>query len=241
MVICKISICCRSGASLLLVGLTASVMLADTISGGTASFSGKLPFSNTDTPLTGLLQYNGSKPLQTIQFNFVTNVKGTLIITDGPGLSGPNPPQMVTVNFAAALKVYDPSGTNVLITSSPTASSQIVVPGDGTPVTSSAFASDVLTMINLSDPSQFAPFIGNSTLNLSIDGKGEVGFSPDLIVPFSVTDSGTANGTVQVNYISAPIPTPEPATASIFLLGIVLISAALLVERRQSRLSALSN
>lgn len=225
----------RISTCLCLVGLTASAMLADTISGGTASFSGKLPFSNTDTPLTGFSQYNGSKSLQAIQFNFLTNVSGTVQITDGPGLSGPNPSQTVTVNFAAVLKVYDPSGTSVLITSSPTASSQVVVPGDGTRVTATASANNIFTTVTLSDPSFFTPFLGNGTFNLSIDGKGAVGFTPDLIIPFSVTDSGTANGTVQVNYISN---IPEPATASIFMLGGVLTSAALLIRRRQSKLNA---
>lgn len=203
---------------LCLVSLSGSALLAGTITGGTASFSETLPFSNSSTVLTGFSQYNGSQPLKAIQFNFVTNVTGSATITDGPGPNGPNPAQPVTMNFAAALSVYDPSNTAVLVSSAPVASTQVIVPGDGTPVTANVSATGVTTTAQITDSALFAPFVGSGTFSLPVRGEAQVGFTPNLIIPFNIADSGTASGTVEITYELGAV-TPEPSTASILLLA----------------------
>ena len=232
----------RISRSLFFVVLSASALFADTISGGTGSFSGKLPFDNSTTTLTGFSQYNGSLPLKAIQFNFVTNVTGTADITDGPGPNGPNPTQDVTMYFSAALSVYDPSNTHVVITSSPAASTLVTVPGDGTVVHASASANGVTTTATLTDSSLFASFLGNGSLALPLGGQATVGFNPALAIPFNVHDSGSASGTVTIDYIAGST-VPEPASASLFMMvGALAVSVGLLRRRRhQSERSSQNN
>lgn len=214
--------------ALCLLSLSASFLFAASISGGTASYSETLPFSRATTSLTGFSQYHGTEPLTAIEFLFVTNVSGTAIISDGPGPHGPNPTQTVTMNFSAALSLYDPSNTTVLLTSTPAATSLVTVPGNGTPVTATASASGVTTTAVLTNRALFSPFIGTGTFSLPFQGEAEVGFTPDLIIPFSVSDTGSANGTVEVLYQAVP----EPSTASIFLLGGLGLCAASLLRPR---------
>jgi hypothetical protein len=207
--------------SICLVSLSASVLRADVVSGGTASFSETLPFSTT---LTGFSQYSGVLPLASIEFLFVTNLTGTATVTDGPG----NPTQDVTLDFSSVLNVSNPSDTTVLVTARPAASAPITVPGDGSTNTYDVSGTSLTDSAFLTDPTLFAPFEGTGTFSLPITGASAVGFTPDLLIPFSVNGTATVNGTLEVLYT----PVPEPSTASAVLLGGLVVAAACLLRRR---------
>jgi MYXO-CTERM domain-containing protein len=138
---------------------------------------------------------------------------------------------MVTLDFSSALNVFDPSGTTVLVTGRPTASTPITVPGDGTAVTFNVSGTSLMASAVLTNPALFAPFEGTGTFNLPVTGAITVGFTPGLIPPFSVLDAtGSVSGTLEVLYTSVP----EPSTATSILLAGLVLAAAYLLHRRRS-------
>jgi len=211
------------------MSVSASVLRANVapVPGGTASFSETLPFSTT---LTGFSQYHGVEPLAAINFTFVTNLTGNATVASGPG----NPTQMVTLDFSSALSVHDPSDTIVLVTARPTATTPVDIPGDGVPIMQSVSGSNITATAALKNSALFAPFEGTGTFSLPISGEINVGFTPDLIPPFSVEGTGSVNGTLDVSYV----PVPEPSTGRAVLLGGLVIAAACMLRRRWNGQSA---
>ena len=206
------------------VSIAASVVRADTVPGGTASFTETLPFSIT---LTGFDQYNGALPLAGIEFLFVTSLTGAATVASGPG----NTPQNVTIDFSSALNVFNPSDTTVLVTARPTASAPITVPGDGTVNTFDVSGSSLAASAVLTNPALFAPFEGTGTFNLPVTGAITVSFTPGLIPPFSVpAATGSVSGTLEVLYL----PVPEPSTARAVMLGGLVLAAICLLRRRRA-------
>ena len=208
-----LTVCC--------LGAAVSIVRANTVTGGTASFNETLPFSTT---LSGFSQYHGVLPLAGIEFRFVTSLTGTATFASGPG----NPTQTVTLDFSSALSVSDPSDITVLVTAFPTASSLITVPGDGTLNTFTVSGTSLTASAVLTNPALFAPFEGTGTYSLPVSGVSTVSFTPGLIPPFSVPDAtGSVNGTLEVIYI----PIPEPSIAMAVLLGVLALAAARLLRR----------
>jgi hypothetical protein len=204
-----------------LVIVTVSIVRADTVPGGTASFTETLPFSTT---LTGFDQYHGVLPLAGIEFLFVTSLTGKATVVSGPG----NPTQNVSLDFSSALEVFNPSDTTHLVTASPTASAAITVPGDGTAHTFDVSGSSLTASAVLTNPALFAPFEGSGTFNLPVTGVIRIGFTPNLIPPFSVpAATGSVSGTLDVLYI----PVPEPSTARAVMLGGLVLVATYLIRR----------
>jgi len=191
--------------------LAVSIVRADTISGGTASFADTLPLSAT---LTDFQRYDGVLPLVSIEFLVVADLTGTATVTSGPGI----PTQNVTLDFASRLDVFNPSGSGVLVTASPTATAPVTVPGDGTTNSFNVSGTSLKASALLTDPALFAPFVGRGTFDLPVVGNLTIGFTPNLIVPFSVQGAGSVEGTLEVLYMTA-FEVPEPSSVSIVLLG----------------------
>ena len=219
-----------TAVSAFLMSVSASVLRANVapVPGGTASFSETLPFS---TNLTGFSQYHGVLPLAAIDFTFVTNLTGTATVESGPG----NPTQTASLDFSSALSVSNPSDTIVLVTARPTASTPVVIPGDGVPIMESVSGTSITASAALTNSALFAPFEGTGTFSLPVSGEIEVGFTPALIPPFSVPEAtGSVKGTLQLSYV----PVPEPSTARAVLLGGLVLAATCLLRRRRNVRSA---
>jgi len=219
----------HSAVAVCFVSLPLSIVRASTISGGTASFTETLPFS---TALAGFNQYNGALPLASIEFLFVTDLTGTATVRSGPG----NPTQDVAVDFSGRLDVSNPSDTAFLVTASPIATAPITVTGDGTANHFNVSGTSLTARAVLTDPALFAPFVGTGTFNLPLRGNLTIGFTPNLIVPFSVEGTGSVDGTLEVLY--TPISeVAEPSAVRVVLLGGLFLGCYLGLLRRRGRYS----
>lgn len=212
---------------LCLVFSTASARAAtiETISVGTASFSGLLP---QDFTLT-INQYDLSHTLVAVRLVVEGTIFGIVNVSQQSGAA-----DTYNVTLTGRLLIGDPLAP-IFVDNSLTASQDIVIPSDTNThsTTLSATTGGTNTLLCASD--DCSAFIGASTINIPGLAQGVGGATGAL--PIQISGSANVEGKLEVLYdylIPDPSDVPEPFTATLAGGALALLWA---VRRHQRSLN----
>lgn len=185
-----------------------------------------LPFSNADTFLPAIDQFNLPYTLEDVEFLFTTSVTGTVNISQASGAAAD-----YDLGFTADVSLYDPGNTTILVTdtSGTWNLTNQTVPDDGQThaFSSTGSGSDTETVTSSAN---LADFIGSGTISLPVSGQGSASATGNI--PYSVSGSGTAMTTVQVIYDYSTLAVPEPSY-TILVGGLLLVGLSLVGRRNR--------